>query len=173
MPYDRNNGNNKKTTRKVKKPRKPVMLYDGECAFCRIWIDYWQRLTKQQVTYEPFQDKADAYPQVSRQESAKSIHYIDTDGREYSSAEAVFRSLKEGGYPIGLRLYQTVPGFRPISEMLYHFVAEHRKEFYKLTKLIFQDRVTTKRIKQVIYLFIGLCVYLTTILTVTKQRTRP
>ena len=33
----------------------PVLVFDGECGFCRVWVEYWKRLTGERVEYVAFQ----------------------------------------------------------------------------------------------------------------------
>ena len=37
-------------------PGKPLLVYDGDCGFCKLWIRRWQRTTGARVDYLPFQD---------------------------------------------------------------------------------------------------------------------
>ena len=64
------------------------------------------------------------------------MQFIETDGRVYGGAEAVFRSLAYG--PCGgvfSWLYRRVPGFAPVAEWVYQFVARRRTAFSFLTRL--------------------------------------
>jgi predicted DCC family thiol-disulfide oxidoreductase YuxK len=33
----------------------PLLIFDGDCGFCRIWVEYWKRLTGDLVAYGPYQ----------------------------------------------------------------------------------------------------------------------
>ena len=72
---------------------KPVMIFDGDCNFCRRWISRWQQSTGDRVEYIPFQDPsvAQRFPELPRERCEQAVQLIDTDGRIYSAAEAVFR----------------------------------------------------------------------------------
>src|SRR6266513_1916953 len=35
-----------------------TLVFDGDCAICRSWVSYWQRLTNGRVTYRPYQEAA-------------------------------------------------------------------------------------------------------------------
>src|SRR3954462_10744316 len=74
-------------------PKIPLLIYDGDCHFCRRWIERWRELTRGTVEYEPFQELADRFPEIPRQNFEQAVHFIDTDGSVYRGAEAVFRSL--------------------------------------------------------------------------------
>ena len=74
-------------------PPKPLMIFDGDCHFCRRWIERWREITGGQVDYEPFQTAAEKFPEIPRSEFQNAVQFIETDGRVFRAAEAVYRSL--------------------------------------------------------------------------------
>jgi lipase maturation factor 1 len=34
-------------------PARPLLLFDGKCAFCRVWIARWKAMTGDRVDYAP------------------------------------------------------------------------------------------------------------------------
>ena len=56
--------------------QRPVLIYDGKCGFCKIWIQYWTRLTGDAVRYAASQDVAENYPQVPRENFARSVQLV-------------------------------------------------------------------------------------------------
>jgi len=42
----------------------PVLVFDGDCAFCRAWVEYWQRLTGERVRYTPYQEIDSRFPDL-------------------------------------------------------------------------------------------------------------
>ena len=70
------------------------------------------------------------------------MQFIETDGRVFRAAEAVYRSL---GYSRHYRflawLYDHVPGVASISELVYSFIARHRTFASKVTRLLWGDDV--------------------------------
>lgn len=72
---------------------KPLVIFDGRCAFCRIWIDYWRDLTGDRVDYEPSQEVAGDFAQIPRAEFSKSVQLVMTDGEVLSGARAVYQLL--------------------------------------------------------------------------------
>ena len=108
-------------------PPKPLMLFDGECHFCRRWIDRWREMTGGAVDYAPFQEAAAQFPEIPREACERAVQLIETDGAVFSGAEAVFRSLGYGRGPKWLvRCYDHVPAIAPVSEMAYRLVAKNR-----------------------------------------------
>src|ERR1035437_6669267 len=125
-------------------PVKPVMIFDGDCNFCRRWISRWQQSTGDRVEYVPFQDPTVAvrFPELTREQCEQAVQFIDTDGHIYSAAEAVFRAQAVAPckrWP--LWLYQRAPGVAPVTEGLYRFVAKHRTGFSFLTRLFWGQHV--------------------------------
>jgi len=114
--------------------REPLVIYDGDCEFCIYWVRYWQRLTGSRVTYAPYQEVAPQYPEISLAAFQRAVQYIAPDGRFASGAEASFLILSYArGKEFWLTLYRCLPGFAPIAERGYAFIASHRAVFYRPT----------------------------------------
>ena len=123
-------------------PQRPVLIFDGDCNFCRRWVRRWYRTTGDHVEYLPYQDPAVAkrFPEVSPAACARAVHLITADGSVYHSAEAVFLSRAYGpGRHLGIWAYRRVPGFAALSEFCYRIVARHRMFFSRITRLLFGD----------------------------------
>lgn len=119
-------------------PAKPLMVFDGDCNFCGIWIRRWQQLTRDAVDYLPSQDPQipAQFPEIPREQFETSVQLIDTDGAVFSGAEAVFRGLaKNPKIKWPLSIYQSSNVFATITERAYRFVAGHRTAFSFLTRL--------------------------------------
>ncbi|HEX4631025.1 MAG TPA: lipase maturation factor family protein [Chthoniobacterales bacterium] len=121
-------------------PEKPLLIFDGDCHFCRRWIERWRGLTAGAVEYAPFQEVADRYPEIPREAFEGAVHFVDVDGTVYRGAEAVFRSLgwRAGGWRW---CYEHVPGFAAISETAYGFVAHRRRFASFFTRLFWGNDV--------------------------------
>ncbi len=123
-------------------PVRPVMIYDGDCTFCRTWIEYWQRLTGDQVEYAPFQAAADRFPHIPRSAFESAVHLIWPEGSVFTGAHAVFKTLAcVPRYRWLLGAYDRFPGFAPLTERAYRLVAAHRDFFYWLTRLLWGKRL--------------------------------
>jgi predicted DCC family thiol-disulfide oxidoreductase YuxK len=139
------------------RPRKPVMVFDGDCGFCRRWIARWQEATGERVEYLPFQDPqmAARFPELPRERCEQSAQWIDTDGRVYQGAEAVLRSL---AHAPGRRwlwwLYRRAPGFAPATEWAYRLVARHRGAASALTRWLWGTHLQRPRYGLVRWLFL-------------------
>jgi predicted DCC family thiol-disulfide oxidoreductase YuxK len=113
-------------------PPKSLMIYDGDCNFCKYWIGRWRRLTGDAVDYLPFQDSqiASRFPEIPREQFETSVHLIEIDGSVFRGAHAVFLSLAENPkWQWPLRWYKKSRLFAKLTEAVYHFIARHREFF--------------------------------------------
>src|SRR5438105_2005169 len=118
-------------------PSKPLLLWDGECDFCRLWIERWKEITAGKIDYATYQGAAEYFPEISRDEFKHSMVFIEPDGTAFFAAEAVYQSLAYRPSRIWLAWsYDRVPGFAAISETAYKFVARHRGFGSAVTRLL-------------------------------------
>jgi predicted DCC family thiol-disulfide oxidoreductase YuxK len=118
-------------------PPKPLMVYDGDCNFCTLWIRRWQQLTGDKVEYLPAQDPRvrRQFPEIPGKEFDTAVQLIETDGTVYSGAEAVFRTLAQNPARSRLlRTYESSPAFMGFTEWAYRLVAQNRTLFSRLTR---------------------------------------
>jgi hypothetical protein len=126
------------------------LIFDGRCGFCRIWIDYWKKLTGDAIDFAPSQEVADRFPQIPREEFAKAVQFVHTDGAVSSGAQAVFETLGRE------RLYESSRLVAVTSEGVYSYIARHRDLFYWLTRLTFGTRIEPARFAKTQWLFLRL-----------------
>src|SRR6266568_4839409 len=118
-------------------PFKPLLIWDGECDFCRLWIERWRFITAAEVDYATYQEVADRFPEIPRDEFKHAMVFIEPDGTAFFAAEAVYRSLAYRPSKRWLAWsYDRVPGFAAISETAYKFVARHRGLGSTITRLL-------------------------------------
>ena len=135
----------------------PVVLYDGRCGFCRIWMEYGKALTGDRVVYAPSQEAGGQYPQIPQKNFGESIQLVMPDGATLSGAQAVFVTLTYApGWAWMLWAYEHVPGVAPVSEAAYRFIAGHRTLFYHLTRFTFGKRVLPWKFARTEWLFLRL-----------------
>lgn len=125
-------------------PSKPVVVYDGDCGFCRRWIGRWRTQTGQAVEYVPSQDPSvgKRFPEIPADAFATSVELIDVDGQVYDGAEAVFRALAcadSRSWPA--RLYARYVTFARVTEWLYRWVAGHRQLASRITRWLWGRHV--------------------------------
>jgi predicted DCC family thiol-disulfide oxidoreductase YuxK len=125
-------------------PPKPLMVFDGDCNFCTLWIRHWQQMTGESVDYLPAQDPriAAEFPEIPREQFDTAVQLIESDGSVYSGAEAVFRTLAHNPKRQWLRhFYETSVPFADFTEWAYRLVAENRKFFSLLTHCFWGQHV--------------------------------
>src|ERR1044072_8117588 len=72
-------------------PTRPLMVFDGDCSFCRRWISRWRSLTCGAIDYEPYQSAAQRLPQVPEENFHRAVHLIEPDGTITTGAHAALR----------------------------------------------------------------------------------
>ncbi len=138
-------------------PEDPLVVFDGHCGFCRIWIEYWKTLTGGRVAYAPSQEVGSRYPQIPARSFSESVQLVMPGGEVLSGARAVFVTLTYApGMAWLIWVYNHVPGFAPVSEAAYRLIAAHRTLFYRLTLLTFGKRVMPLKFAKVEWLFLRL-----------------
>ena len=75
-------------------PPKPLMIWDGECHFCKMWIERWREITAGKVDYATYQQAADQFPEIPLDQFKRAMAFIEPDGKTFFAAEAVYRSLQ-------------------------------------------------------------------------------
>jgi len=112
---------------------KPIMLYDGDCGFCRSWIERWSKMTGAHVAYEEYQKALARYPGLSEERCSQAVQLVMPDGSVFSGAHAVFKALAVSGRLAFLLWgYEKMPLFGNISERIYGFIAHRRSLLSKL-----------------------------------------
>ena len=105
----------------------PLMVYDGECLFCRATIDRWREATGQEIRFASYQEFAAHFPQVGNIDFQRAVHFIDTDGTVSRGAEAIFRAMAHCRRKRWLLwLYLVLPPFAVVAEFFYGLIAANR-----------------------------------------------
>jgi predicted DCC family thiol-disulfide oxidoreductase YuxK len=123
-------------------PARPLIIWDGDCHFCRHWIERWRVMTAGDVDYETSQDAAQRFPEIPSDQFQRGVVFIDSSGAVFFAAEAVYRSLRSQSSKRWLSWsYDHIPGFAQMSELLYGIIARHRRLSSKLTRWLWGDDV--------------------------------
>ena len=113
------------------------MIWDGECHFCKRWIERWQEITAGKVDYVTYQQAAHQFPEIPIEQFQRAVALVEPDGKTFFAAEAVYRSLQYRPSRKWLAWsYDHFPGFAPISETAYKFIARHRSLASTITRLL-------------------------------------
>ncbi|HYY35479.1 MAG TPA: lipase maturation factor family protein [Candidatus Binatia bacterium] len=113
------------------------MIWDGECLFCKRWIERWREITAGNVDYVAYQDAAARFPEIPIEQFKRAVTIIEPDGETFFAAKAVYRSLRYRASRKWLTWsYDHVPGFAALSETAYTFIARHRSLGSTFTRLL-------------------------------------
>jgi predicted DCC family thiol-disulfide oxidoreductase YuxK len=134
-----------------------ILVFDGNCAICRTWVNYWQRLTNGRIVYCPYQTAAADFPAIAREDFERAIWLIEPNGQVYSGAAAAYRLLSyapcRGG---GWWMYRRVTGFSAASEWAYSFFAGRRDLLSRATRLLWGSALEPERNALVSFVFLRL-----------------
>ena len=148
--------------------RKPLLIYDNACDFCRYWIAQWQHVTGDRIDYAPSQEVATQFPEIPLSAFENSVQLILQNGTVLSGAEAVLRALNNGSF---LWCYYRLPGFASLAEAIYNFIAQHRPFFSAVTRWLWgthTERTTSYFSKWLFLRGLG-CIYLIAFLSLWVQ----
>ena len=151
---------------------KPVMIYDADCSFCRIWIEYWKQITRGEVMYFPFQEVAADYPEIPIENFQRSVQLVKPDGTTMSGARAVLESLATNpSMRWLLRLYMRIPGISGLFEAFYLYIARHRNGANTITRILWgrNIEVSTGYLSRWLFLRMLGVVYLIAFISLTTQ----
>jgi predicted DCC family thiol-disulfide oxidoreductase YuxK len=151
---------------------RPLLLYDGHCGFCGIWVRYWQRLTGGRVAYAPAQEAAAQFPEISSEDFKRSVWLVQPDGTRFSGARAAFELMAHApGKTWPLWWYRHVPGFASLAESSYRQIAGHRDFFYGVTRLFWGREIypSTWRLTRSVFLKGLAIVFLVAFLSMIPQ----
>lgn len=119
--------------------KKPLLIWDGQCGFCKYWLLYLKAHIGDRLDYEPFQEIHKNYDDISLKEFKKASRLIDVDGKVYSGPDSLYKSLaffKKPNHWIH-KAYRNNFFFRRLSDKGYDWVSKNRPALYKLTVLLF------------------------------------
>jgi lipase maturation factor 1 len=120
----------------------PLVIFDGHCSFCRIWVDFLRTVTGERFQWAPSQEVGAGFPQIPPEQFGKSVQLVLPDGTVESGARAVFHIVGSApGYAWLAWCYRRVPGFAPLAELAYRFIASHRDFGYRATRILWGREV--------------------------------
>lgn len=112
---------------------KALMLYDGDCSFCRRSAFWLRGATRSQVDFASWRLAIGHFPEIHPSYMEAEAKLITPNGNVYGGAEAVFKALSYGSKSFGWTYlaYEKCPPFRWFSEMVYRNVARNRQKYSK------------------------------------------
>ena len=108
--------------------KKPLLVFDGECEFCRRFASKWYEKSGEQIDFAPYKEIADNIQQISIEEFKNEIKLIYPEGRVYGGAAAAFKVIEHSKSPLRALswFYNHTRAFDPIWEWVYKIVARNR-----------------------------------------------
>ena len=135
----------------------PLLIFDGDCGFCRAWVEYWQSVTGERVRYAPFQQVGEQFPQLTRADFASAVKLILPDGEVRSGSHAVFTALASSSDQRWiLWLYENIPGLSMVCDAAYSVIARHRSAAFQVTRVLWGIPVRAETYSVTSWLFLRL-----------------
>jgi len=105
---------------------RPVLVYDGDCGFCKQCVDALERLGTDARAVAWQQADLDELG-VSEGQAADAVLWVERDGTVRSGHEAIAAALTTAG-PIWKLTGRVIllPGISPLSARTYRLVADNR-----------------------------------------------
>ena len=143
-----------------REPQTPpaYLIFDGECGFCRRWIERWKTVLDDRVTVLPYQEALSRFPDIPPERFAEAVHFYDPARKHWSrGAGAVFGALAYSGHHRwAFFLYRVVPGFGLVSEWVYRWVASHRTPLLRITEWIWGRHLVPPGERFTVWIFLRL-----------------
>lgn len=104
-----------------------LLLFDGDCRFCRAQVDRMQRWAGPELVPMPLQTEGllEAL-ELPHEQAMEAMHYVLPDGTAYRGLEAAVRALHHRPLLGRLALAYYVPGLRQLGDLGYKLVARYR-----------------------------------------------
>jgi predicted DCC family thiol-disulfide oxidoreductase YuxK len=107
-----------------------------------MWIERWRAMTAGEIDYATYQDAADRFPEIPREQFQRAVVFVDEKGEVFTAAKAVFQSLAcRSSCKWMIWSYANIPGFAAISEFAYKIVARNRPFSSAVTRLLWGEDV--------------------------------
>lgn len=114
--------------------KKPLLIWDGNCGFCKYWVIRWEKMTGEKVDYAPYQEVADQFIAIPEVEFRKAAFLIEPNGNIYRGMGAAFRTFTYGErWSFLYHWYVKYSLFRRLSDWVYSQIARNRPLLYKIT----------------------------------------
>lgn len=136
-------------------PAEASMIWDGTCAFCEYWINYWQDLSQDEFQFIAYQDLNSQFSDIDKSYFKEAVRFIEPDGHVYNGPDAAYRSLYQlGKFKWLHRSYQKNVFFRNLSDSLYQWIATNRGLCFRISKFLFGSDPHSLKPFWAIYLFV-------------------
>lgn len=142
---------------------KPIMVWDGECSFCKFWITNWKSKTDERIDYRTLLEVAGQFEDIPLKEFKKASRLIEPNGSVYSGPDSAYRSFlySNNNNFSWHKWYSGNNIFTFLSDHTYNFIAKNRSFMFALTKLFFgKNPESLKPYWLILILMVCIIVYL-------------
>jgi len=111
---------------------RPVLLYDGNCAFCVRWVErirHWDRERRVQLLASQRRHEMKGLPALTDEQLDRSMHLVLPDDRVLAGGAAIAEIMRIVPTFRPLRWGLRVPGAPRLMDRGYHWVAARRHRF--------------------------------------------
>lgn len=106
----------------------PILIFDGDCAFCTSSVTWSKRLIKRLPTTQPYQFTDLAALGLTAEQCNLAVQYVDAQRRVQSGEDAVRAVLLASGRGWWLLgVFLGLPGIHWLSGVVYRWVARNRQ----------------------------------------------
>ena len=107
--------------------RAPILIFDGDCAFCSSSIRLISKAIRKHPEIKPYQWIDLTHYEISKEECTKAIQFYKSEKKTYSGARAFAQFLILSNYPwkiLGFLL--ELPLINWIARIIYGVIARNR-----------------------------------------------
>jgi predicted DCC family thiol-disulfide oxidoreductase YuxK len=106
---------------------RPVLVFDGDCAFCSSAVEFLRDRISSDVDYLPWQHLDLAAVGLTEEACLQAVQWLPVGGEHTSGGRAVTDLLRGAGQPWAtLGRLGALPGVRALVELAYRAVAANR-----------------------------------------------
>lgn len=137
---------------------RPLVLFDGDCGFCRRWVARWQLSTRGRVRFEPGRWWHRWALGLRKADLRRAMQLVEPSGRVSQGAEAVFRMLAwspRRGTRAAARL-GLLPGVLHAARGVYAVISRNRRTAARVDSWLFGRTVVPHEYRLVRWAFLRL-----------------
>jgi len=142
--------------------QKPVLVWDGECGFCKYWVTRWKKISNGAIDFEPYQIASEQFQDIPVAAFKKASRLITTSGSVHSGPDSAYMSYYIANPKSPWHSwYERYSWFRRLSDIGYNFVAKHRSTMFTITVwLLGKNPISFKHYWIIYLLVIGTFIFL-------------
>lgn len=104
----------------------PVLIFDGDCAFCSSSARLLRKMTRNKIAIEPYQYLALDKYELDAEKTSKAVYYV-TRSETFSAAKAIAKCLIDARTPWSIAgVLLNIPVVISVAELVYAWVSKNR-----------------------------------------------